>query len=79
MARLEKLIARLKARPSDATFVDVRRLLEAFGWQEGGRRGSHVRFDRPGERPIVVPIVGGRKVKGRYLDAIFERLGLDDD
>jgi hypothetical protein len=33
MTRLEKLIERIKARPPEADFGDVQRLLEAFGFR----------------------------------------------
>jgi predicted RNA binding protein YcfA (HicA-like mRNA interferase family) len=53
-------------------------VLQAYGWEEARRRGSHVTFRKAGEMPIVVPLVSGRKAKRRYLDMICERLGLDD-
>lgn len=78
MSQLEKLKARIRARPPEADFTDVRRLLEAFGWELSRESGSHVIFVKEGERPITVPRVGGRKVKRAYLDRICERLGLDE-
>lgn len=78
MSRDAKLIERIRARPSEATFRDVERVLEMFGWEQSRQRGSHVVFTKPGEGIITVPIVGGRKVKRRYLDMICERLGLDE-
>ena len=78
MSRRERLIAKVRARPPEADFNDVRRLLEEFGWQLNRRKGSHVTFTRPGEFPIVIPLVGGRRVKRTYLTMLCERLGLDD-
>jgi predicted RNA binding protein YcfA (HicA-like mRNA interferase family) len=78
VSRLDKLIARIRARPPEADFEDVRRLLEAFGWTFAREQGSHAHFTKPGERTITVPRVGGRKVKRTYLDLLCERLGLDD-
>ena len=39
VTRLEKLILRIKARPPDASFRDVERLLEAFGWMKVRQTG----------------------------------------
>src|SRR4051812_48910910 len=49
LARLDKLIAKIKARPAEATFADVRRLLEAYGWELKRRESSHCTFHKPGE------------------------------
>ena len=78
MAADEKLIERIRARPPEANFHDVRRLLEAYGWALARERGSHAHFTKPGERTLSIPRVGGRRVKRVYLDLICERLGLDD-
>lgn len=77
MSQREKLIEKIRARPSEARFSDVRMLLIEFGWQEARQKGSHVTFVKDGEYPLVVSQVGGRKVKRVYLDRICERLGLD--
>jgi len=78
MTRLEKLIERIKARPPEADFGDVQRLLESFGYEKRRQEGSHVAFKKPSERTITVPLVSGRTVKRVYLDQICELLGLDD-
>jgi predicted RNA binding protein YcfA (HicA-like mRNA interferase family) len=75
----EKLIERIRSRPAEARFSDVRSLLEEFGWTVRNVRGSHVTFKAAGQRPIVVPKVGGNKVKREYLDMICDRLGLDTE
>jgi predicted RNA binding protein YcfA (HicA-like mRNA interferase family) len=77
MSQREKLIARIRARPSEAYFTDVRKLLELFGWNCRAGTGSHRAFTKPGERTITVPIKD-EKVRRVYLDEICERLGLDD-
>jgi len=74
---LDKLIERIKRRPPQADFDDVRALLEAFGWTLERTTGSHANFTKPGERTQTVPLVKGRKVKRYILDQIIERLGLD--
>lgn len=76
LSRLDKLVARIKARPPEASFADVRRLLSAYGWSEVRQSGSHVVFAKDGERSITVPLLRGRKVKAAYLEQIIERLGI---
>jgi predicted RNA binding protein YcfA (HicA-like mRNA interferase family) len=78
MTRIQKLIDRIRSRPVEADFDDVERLLRHFDWTLDRESGSHVTFVKSGEYPIVVPKKGGRKVKGRYLDKICERLRLDE-
>lgn len=78
MRRRERLIARIRARPPQADFADVRSLLEEFGWRMDRQRGSHVSFTKEGERTITVPLISGRRVGRTYLTLICERLGLDD-
>ncbi len=78
MTRRDKLVERIRQRPSAAAFSDVRSLLEMFGWQHASTKGSHARFRKDGERSITVPIHGG-KVSRVYLDQICDRLGLDEE
>jgi predicted RNA binding protein YcfA (HicA-like mRNA interferase family) len=78
MTRREKLIQRIRQRPSDASFDDVRKVLELFGWEHASTKGSHARFHKPGERSIIVPVHNG-KVKRVYLDDICVRLALDEE
>jgi predicted RNA binding protein YcfA (HicA-like mRNA interferase family) len=78
MTRREKLIERIKARPPEADFSDVEKLLEEFGYERRRQEGSHVSFKKPGARTIIVPLVKGRKVKRAYLDQICDLLDLGD-
>jgi predicted RNA binding protein YcfA (HicA-like mRNA interferase family) len=78
MAQLDKLIERIRSRPSTADFSDVQRLLEAFGWRLANERGSHCTFRKSGEYPLVVIKYGGRGVKREYLNRVCERLKLDE-
>lgn len=78
MSRDEKLIAKIRARPSEADFRDVKRLLEDFGWVIDRERGSHVTFVKGSEPSLLIVKHGGRQVKRGYLDRICERLGLDE-
>ena len=78
MTKLEKLIDRIRARPPEVDFDDVRTLMKAYGWTIDRERGSHVTFVKPGERSVTVPKLGGRRVKRVYLDLLCDLLGLDD-
>jgi predicted RNA binding protein YcfA (HicA-like mRNA interferase family) len=78
MGKLEKLIERIKARPPQADFADVEKLLEEYGYRKRRQIGSHVSFKKAGRQTITVPLVSGRKVKRVYLDKLCELLGLDD-
>jgi predicted RNA binding protein YcfA (HicA-like mRNA interferase family) len=78
VTRREKLIQRIRQRPVEAAFGDVRALLELFGWQLASMKGSHARFRKPGERSIPVPVHNG-KVRRVYLDEICVRLELDEE
>ena len=44
MAQMDKLIARLKSRPKDFTWEELRRLLKGLGFQEIQGSGSRVKF-----------------------------------
>jgi predicted RNA binding protein YcfA (HicA-like mRNA interferase family) len=77
MSQRERLIARLRARPPEADFHDVRLLLEEFGWREARKKGSHVIFIKDAAPSITVPTLSGRRVKRVYLARIGELLGLD--
>lgn len=77
MSQDEKLVERIKARPPEADFDDVGKLLEIRGWSRKRQRGSHVAFKKgKGDGTITFPLVKGKKVKRAYLDRIIEKLGL---
>ncbi|MER3420207.1 MAG: hypothetical protein C4290_06650 [Chloroflexota bacterium] len=77
MARDEKLVDRLRRRPPEADFDDIRKLLEGDGWTM--RWGSgHAVFRKPGCSRLTVPMVRGRKVKRYIIDRVLEALGLDE-
>jgi predicted RNA binding protein YcfA (HicA-like mRNA interferase family) len=78
MSQIEKLKEKIRARPPEARFEDVRKLLELYGYEERRQRGSHVIFGKPRSPSITVPIASGQKVKRTYLVQLCELLGLDD-
>ncbi len=79
MTKRKKLIDRIRARPPEVDFDDVRTLLKAYGWEMNRQRGSHVTFVKEGVRAWTVPVVGGRSVKRIYLNQLCALLGLDDE
>ena len=57
MGTKEKLVERLKSRPSDFTFDEVSRLLTMFGYvpsNKGRTSGSRMSFTSPGKTPIML-------------------------
>ena len=78
MARLEKLVELLLREPPEVSFQDVVKVLEAFGYKERPSKSGHRVFDKPGEYPITVPTVKGRRVKRAYITMLVERLGLEE-
>lgn len=79
MAKIDKHLERLRRRPPEASFADVRAVLEARGWFEVRQKGSHITFTKPGEPVIVtISLTGKDKVKRFLLDKYSEQLGLDE-
>lgn len=76
MGDIDKLVERICRRPPEARFDDVRRLLEAFGWEMRRQKGSHVTFVKTSRAILVVP-KHNEKVKRAYLDDICDQLGLE--
>ncbi len=79
MTKREKLIERIRARPVEADFSDVKALLEMFGWALKRTKGSHHTFRKDGERSLTISTVHGRTVMGYQLEQICFRLGLDGE
>jgi len=72
------VIERIRRRPPEADFDDVRAVLELYGWTLDRQQGSHVSFVHDGEHAITAPIANG-KVKRIDLTRICEALGLNDE
>ena len=76
MGKLEKLIELFLRQPPEVKFTDVCYLLEAFDYSEQRSKGSHHTFSNPDGKTIVIPKVGGTKVKRVYVKRIIEILEL---
>jgi predicted RNA binding protein YcfA (HicA-like mRNA interferase family) len=70
MSKQEKLRARLKNNPNNATFSDIRKLLEQIGFVLDRITGSHHVFIKD-EITFVVP-VHNNKVKVIYVKRVIE-------
>jgi predicted RNA binding protein YcfA (HicA-like mRNA interferase family) len=70
MTKREKLRARLKNNPTDATFADIRKLLEQEGFVLDRVTGSHHVFTKD-EATFVVP-VHNNQVKTIYVKRAIE-------
>ncbi len=78
MSQFDKLVVKLRARPPQAEFEDVRKVLEHHGWLLARNESSHATFVKAGERFVfTVPKVSGRWVKRVYIDKMCDLLGLD--
>ncbi|HEV2527155.1 MAG TPA: type II toxin-antitoxin system HicA family toxin [Thermomicrobiales bacterium] len=79
MSGRRKRIEALRARPVEMNFSELVTILtEDFGFIHRRTTGSHHIYKSPVYGRLSIPTVGGRKVKGVYLDEICELLGLDD-
>lgn len=79
MGKLEKLIELFLKKPPEVKFDEVRYLLEAFGFEEKRVKGSHHIFRHPDKRQITIPLKGGQKVKGIYVQKILDLLNLENN
>ena len=79
MSGRRKRIEALKARPVEMSFSDLVAVLTGdFDFVHRRTHGSHHIYKSPTYGVLNIPTVGGRKVKGVYLDEVCERLGLDE-
>jgi len=79
MSQLDKLVEQFLREPSEISFADVAKVLEAFGYVERpSRGGSHRAFVKTGHPPKIVPTIKGRRVKRAYIRMVIENLNLED-
>ena len=78
MSKRDKLVDRLRARPSEMDFEAVCRVMEMHGWIMRPAGKHNVVFTKPGERRhVTISTVSGRMVKRGILIKVCEALGLD--
>jgi predicted RNA binding protein YcfA (HicA-like mRNA interferase family) len=61
------------------TGKEMARILERHGWTLVRVRGSHHRYERPGNRPITVPVHAGQTLPTGLQRAILRDAGLTED
>jgi len=77
MTKREKLRERLKNNPNNATFSDIRKLLEQEGFTLDRITGSHHIFTKD-EITFVVPVHNNR-VKTIYVKRVIELIEQSDN
>lgn len=79
MSALRKLVERVLFEPESIDNIgEIRRLLEAFGYEERKKAGGECIFHKKGSFPINVPTVSGRKVKTVYVRRLVQILNLEE-
>ena len=76
--RMSQAHARLKAKPPEASFADVRLVLEAYGWRQDRQKGSHVSFSKAGQRSLTLPLASRSMVKRPYVELLLTALRLEE-
>ena len=70
MSNIDKLISKLENNPNNASFDDLKRILEHFGWELRSMRGSHHKFCKEGFKPIILPF--HKPIKAYYTQMIIK-------
>lgn len=79
MSSRRKRIESLRARPVEMAFSDlVAVLTRDFDFVYRRTSGSHHIYKSPTHGSLTIPTVGGRRVKGVYLDQVCNLLRLDE-
>ena len=81
MSKKDKLLERLRKKPKDFTFDEMKSLLSYFGYElKQGGTGSGVKFVKEGSNEVINfhrPHPNG-VLKSYILDQIIEKLRKDD-
>ena len=75
--RIKKLIAKFEQKQSEYDYADIKRLMEALGFELKKGRGSHMVFIHPirlNIEPYTIPTVKGKRVKRWYVERDLKRL-----
>jgi len=81
LSKIDKLIDRLKSRPKDFTWNELKKVLAHFGYEEirqkGKSSGSRRKFINKEKKIISLHEPHPRKINKRYvIDQIIEHLNL---
>ena len=79
MSKWDKLIARLTPLSADIRFEELRKILEAYGYEmrETSGGSSHVTFRKKGRNPITVP--RHTPIKKVYIEMIRDAVEKEDN
>ena len=72
MSVWEKLIAKILSLDNDLRFEELKKILEAYGYEMRKPRGgsSHSTFRKKGCNPITIPM--GHPIKKTYVEMVKE-------
>lgn len=73
MARVEKIIEKMKNQPNGIRFSELAKVLKYHGYIEDGGKGSHRVFRKEGEEPISIP--ERNPVKSVYVKKVLGLIG----
>ena len=79
MSKWDKLIARLKSLSADIRFEELRKILEAYGYEmrETSGGSSHATFRKKGKSPITVP--RHTPIKKVYIEMVRDAVEKEDN
>ncbi|WP_028560471.1 type II toxin-antitoxin system HicA family toxin [Paenibacillus pinihumi] len=73
MARVEKLIDKMRNRPNGIAFTEAAKVLEAHGYKNVRQNGSHCQFrNNAGD---VITIKKDTPLKAVYVKDVLNRIG----
>jgi len=73
MAKIQKVIQKMKNQPNGILPQEADRVLSAFGYKLDRQRGSHCQYvNSTGD---VLTVVHSNPIKKVYVTAILERIG----
>ena len=72
MSVKEKLEQRLRNNPKNASFEDLRKLLELNGYKLNSTKGSHSTFAKAGAKHITLPFK--KPMNAVYTKAVLEAI-----
>ena len=72
MSNIDKLISRLENNPNNASFDDLKRILEYFGWELRSVRDSQHKFYKQGSKLIIIPF--HKPIKVYYTQMIIKAI-----
>ena len=73
MARIEKIIKKMKNQPKGITFTEIKKVLEHYGYKEIRTRGSHHHFQN--EQGLVTTVKRENPVDIQAVKDALNRIG----